>query len=145
MDAKLVSFECRMIETPADFGGTAPGALACATIDGYPSDPNTAGRVICRIWLTGAIEFIEDWREPEYRDAAKEMAAEARKDLLAAAGGVTATKRETALLDWIFRNAHACPFADSSGIDFESECVGFGQAGCGDCILRNIGKLGKTD
>lgn len=45
------------------------------------------------------------------------------------------------LIDYIINKCHSCPFDDESGVDFEKECVGFGEVGCGECILRNIGKL----
>lgn len=45
------------------------------------------------------------------------------------------------LIDYIINKCHSCPFDDESGVDFEKECVGFGEIGCGECILRNIGKL----
>lgn len=45
------------------------------------------------------------------------------------------------LIDYIINKIHSCPFYDESGIDFEKECVGFGEVGCGKCILKNIDKL----
>lgn len=45
------------------------------------------------------------------------------------------------LIDYIINKIHSCPLDDESGIDFEKECVGFGEVGCGKCILRNIDKL----
>ena len=45
------------------------------------------------------------------------------------------------LLDYIINKIHSCPFDDGSDIDFEKECVGFGEVGCGDCIFRNLDKL----
>lgn len=45
------------------------------------------------------------------------------------------------LLDYIANNMHWCPFKDEANIDFEKECVGFGESGCRECILRNINQL----
>lgn len=45
------------------------------------------------------------------------------------------------LLDYIINNMHWCPFRDEANIDFEKECVGFGESGCRECILRNIKQL----
>lgn len=64
----LVSFEGTFVETPAEFGEDVDegAALACTTIDGYPADENTPGRVVCRVWNTGR-GFIVDWHENGYR------------------------------------------------------------------------------
>ena len=45
------------------------------------------------------------------------------------------------LIDYVINKIHSCPFDDGSDIDFEKECVGFGEVGCGDCIFRNLDKL----
>lgn len=45
------------------------------------------------------------------------------------------------LIHYIINKIHSCPFEDESGVDFEKECVGFGEDGCGDCIYRNTDKL----
>lgn len=45
------------------------------------------------------------------------------------------------LIDYIINKIHSCPFDDESGIDFEKECVGFGEAGCSECILRHLNLL----
>lgn len=45
------------------------------------------------------------------------------------------------LIDYIINKIHSCPLDDESGIDFEKECVGFGGARCGGCILRHLDKL----
>ncbi len=45
------------------------------------------------------------------------------------------------LTDYIMNKTHLCPFDDKSGIDFKKECVGFGEAGCGECLLRYLNKL----
>lgn len=48
---------------------------------------------------------------------------------------------EKILTNYIIDKIHSCPFEDDCGIDFEKECVGFGEPGCMECILRNIEKL----
>lgn len=45
------------------------------------------------------------------------------------------------LLDYIINSIHWCPFDDDADIDFEKECVGLGESGCRECILRNIEQL----
>lgn len=45
------------------------------------------------------------------------------------------------LINYIINKIHSCPFEDECGVNFEKECVGFGEAGCKECILRNIDKL----
>lgn len=55
-----------------------------------------------------------------------------------------ASDREAAILDWMLRNTHSCPFADDCGLDFDTECKGFGTDGCRACILRNIVKFGTA-
>ncbi len=45
------------------------------------------------------------------------------------------------LTDYIMNKMHSCPFDDKSGIDFKKECVVFGEAGCGECLLRYLNKL----
>lgn len=50
--------------------------------------------------------------------------------------------KESALIDYILKKMHWCPFEDESGVDFTS-CVGFGVDGCKECICRNTDKLLK--
>ena len=50
-------------------------------------------------------------------------------------------EKTKSLVDFIHDNWHWCPFKDESGIDFEKECVGFREAGCKECIYRNVEKL----
>ena len=45
--------------------------------------------------------------------------------------------RETFLVEFILRHTYSCPLSDDSGINFEKECVGFGNAGCEECILQH--------
>ncbi len=45
------------------------------------------------------------------------------------------------LIGYIINEIHSCPFDDKSGIDFEKECVGFGDAGCCKCVIRHLDKL----
>ena len=45
------------------------------------------------------------------------------------------------LIDYIINTIHFCPLKDESDIDFEKECVGFGEKGCGECILKHLDKL----
>lgn len=49
--------------------------------------------------------------------------------------------KEKMFVDYILNKMHWCPFEDGSGVDFEKECVGFGEDGCEDCIYRNADKL----
>lgn len=51
------------------------------------------------------------------------------------------TEKIWILINYIINRIHSCPFEDNCGINFEKECVGFGEVGCGECILRNIEKL----
>ena len=48
---------------------------------------------------------------------------------------------EQILIEFILHHFHWCPFSDDGGINFDQECVGFREAGCKECILRNIEKL----
>lgn len=52
-------------------------------------------------------------------------------------------KQIETLIQYIFHNLHWCPFKDEANIDFEKECVGFGESGCKDCILRNFEQLNE--
>lgn len=45
------------------------------------------------------------------------------------------------LIDYIINKIHSCLFDDEADIDFEKECVGLGEVGCGRCILRHLDKL----
>lgn len=47
------------------------------------------------------------------------------------------------LLTYLMENMHWCPFKDSAAIDFDKECVGFGEQGCRECINKHIGELNK--
>lgn len=51
------------------------------------------------------------------------------------------SKNEAILINYIINKIHSCPIDDEADIDFEKECVGLGEVGCGECILRNIDKL----
>lgn len=51
------------------------------------------------------------------------------------------TKRIRILIDYIINTMHWCPFDDEADIDFENECVGFGEVGCGECIIRHLEEL----
>lgn len=55
--------------------------------------------------------------------------------------GISDTGKVWILVDYILNRIPCCPFEDDCGIDFEKECVGLGEVGCGECIIRNIGKL----
>lgn len=44
------------------------------------------------------------------------------------------------LIGYIINKMHSCPFENESVIDFE-KCVGFGESGCGECILRHLDEL----
>lgn len=47
------------------------------------------------------------------------------------------------LIDYIINVLDCCPFEKEwEGSVLEKECVGFGEVGCGECILRNLDKLG---
>lgn len=50
--------------------------------------------------------------------------------------------KESALIDYILKKMHWCPFEDKSGVDFNA-CVGFGEDGCKNCIYKNTDKLLK--
>lgn len=47
---------------------------------------------------------------------------------------------EEALLNALMKHCYSCPLGDDS-IDFEKECVGYKEAGCKECIVRNFDKL----
>ena len=50
---------------------------------------------------------------------------------------------EKILIDYIISNMHWCPFKDETDNNFDNECVGFGEVGCGECILRHLDKLNR--
>lgn len=56
-------------------------ALARATIDGYPADPNGEGTVICNIWMLDTNKFLTDWHQNQYRlnDTVLGLVAEAKE------------------------------------------------------------------
>lgn len=67
-EPRYVSFECAHVQGPADLDPVEQeGALACAAIDGYPSDENAPGTVICNVWLTTERKPIVDWHHDGYR------------------------------------------------------------------------------
>ena len=50
-------------------------------------------------------------------------------------------KNEKILTDYVIKNADCCPFEKHWENNLEKECVGLGENGCNECILRNIEKL----
>lgn len=44
------------------------------------------------------------------------------------------------LIDYVINTAECCPFGDEWEDNLEKECVGFGGAGCGECIFKNLDK-----
>lgn len=42
-------------------------ALARATIDGYPANPNKEGTVVCNVWMLETDKFLVDWHQNQYR------------------------------------------------------------------------------
>lgn len=56
-------------------------ALARATIDGYPADPNGEGTVICNVWMLDTNKFLVDWHQNQYRlnDTVLGLIAEAKE------------------------------------------------------------------
>ena len=149
MEEKLVSFENTHVESPAEIGDDADkgAVLGCVDIDGYPADENASGRVVCRVWALPGGKFVTDWHDNSYRlnKSVLELVEDSKKLLLESFGQdpAPATEREGAILDWMFRNAHSCPFADHCGIDFDAECKGFGTDGCRECVLKNIAEYGR--
>lgn len=51
-------------------------------------------------------------------------------------------EKESALINYILREIHSCPFPDENGVDFD-KCTGFDSDGCVLCIYRNAEKLLK--
>lgn len=45
------------------------------------------------------------------------------------------------LIDYIINTLDCCPFEDEWENNLEKDCVGLGEVGCGDCIIRNLDKL----
>lgn len=46
------------------------------------------------------------------------------------------------LIDYIINTLDCCPFEEKwEDSVLEKECVGFGEIGCGECILRHLDKL----
>lgn len=41
------------------------------------------------------------------------------------------------LIDYIINKIHSCPFDDEADIDFEEECVGLGEIGCGKTLYSS--------
>lgn len=44
------------------------------------------------------------------------------------------TEKIWILIDYIINKIHRCPFEDDCSINFEKECVSFGEVGCGEII-----------
>lgn len=51
------------------------------------------------------------------------------------------TKNESKLVDALMRHCFSCPIKDDSIMDFEKECVGYREPGCGECIINHIDDL----
>ena len=81
-DAKLVNFENTFFETNQEIGSENPDALAKITIDGYPKDENTSGRVICEIYVTNHGDIITTWRERAYKDDIQKLLNDSKQKLL---------------------------------------------------------------
>ena len=93
----------------------------------HPEDlPDDEGMTITQLAEDGRFDELEEIAE---RLASGEQAEELRE------------KQVNGLIQYIFNNLHWCPFKDEANIDFEKECVGFGETGCKECILCNIQEL----
>lgn len=42
-------------------------AIARATIDGYPANPDDEGTVVCNVWMLETGKFLVDWHQNQYR------------------------------------------------------------------------------
>lgn len=99
MTNKMVNFECSYMEGPTEL--QTPdyyyGAIACASIDGFPEDPDEEGEVICVVWLTSDRKFIVDWHDNGYRmnDTVLENIKTAKMNLLNVFGGLAKTEEPT--------------------------------------------------
>lgn len=50
-------------------------------------------------------------------------------------------ERDELLMDYIMRRTYSCPIRDNANINFEKECVSFGELGCRECIMRHLKEL----
>ena len=51
------------------------------------------------------------------------------------------TASEALLLDYIMKHTHSCPLKDDAKINFETECVGYRETGCKECIFRHVEEM----
>lgn len=63
-DTKCISFK---IGDLIDINDPEIPALAKATIDGYPANPDDEGTVVCNVWMLGTDKFLIDWHQNQYR------------------------------------------------------------------------------
>lgn len=85
MNTDYTYFECVHEEGPNQIDDmNKDAAIACAYVDGYPSDENQDGTVICTIWLTTEKKFIVDWHHNGYRlnDEVLGLIANVKDDLM---------------------------------------------------------------
>lgn len=56
-------------------------ALARATIDGYPANPDEEGTVVCNVWMLETGKFLVDWHQNQYRlnDTVLNLVAKAKE------------------------------------------------------------------
>ncbi len=119
----------------------------------YPD--RNKGVVNCAFWYTeeqwqamnmkehypdGPIEIIESERKEFERFMDALPNCDTVKVILTGCGEDTFATKDIyesirALINY---SIHWCPFKDRTDIDFDSECVGFGETECMACILRNI-------
>lgn len=96
MTNKMVNFECSYMEGPTELQSPDYyyGAIACASIDGFPEDPDEEGEVICVVWLTSDRKFIVDWHDNGYRmdDTVRKAIKTAKVNLLNVFGGLAKTE-----------------------------------------------------
>lgn len=84
MNTDCVWFECVHITDADQNNPDEEHAIAYADVDGYSSDENEEGTVICRVWLLKESKgFIVNWHHNGYRtiEAVIECINQAKKDL----------------------------------------------------------------
>ncbi len=79
-----------------------------------------------------------------YLDELNERLKEHLRNLPAVS--VAGNRKDTdGLPEYMIEKMHWCPFKDETEIGFEKECVGFGEPGCKECILKHVAELNKKE
>lgn len=149
-----VSFECNHFVESDQCDPDERHSIAYADIDGYPTDENEEGTVICRVWLLKEKEgiyptYIVDWHHNGYRmnkevlgliESAKKELKQYKKDLIE---NLARKAYERYKIQWMLDKGITLPvFIDVLDKKIRDKCNGMGLKEAFEQLQDDIGFIG---